>query len=142
MKNRRAFTMIELVFVIVILGILAAIAVPRFAATRDDAHVAKARSTIAAVQSAIVTERQQRLFRGQNRWITSLHVTSQTAEIFDGNGTNELLTYPVKTGTSKGSWSVNGNSYTFNLGSRSATFDYNASTGTFACASGSCNFYE
>ncbi len=32
-----AFTMIELVFVIVVLGILAAVAIPRLAATRDDA---------------------------------------------------------------------------------------------------------
>ena len=32
-----AFTMIELVFVIVILGILAAVAIPKLTATRDDA---------------------------------------------------------------------------------------------------------
>lgn len=36
--NRTAFTMIELVFVIVILGILASFAIPRLAATRDDAE--------------------------------------------------------------------------------------------------------
>lgn len=36
--KRDAFTMIELVFVIVILGILAAVAIPRLAATRDDAQ--------------------------------------------------------------------------------------------------------
>jgi general secretion pathway protein G len=36
--SRNAFTMIELVFVIVILGILAAIAIIRLAATRDDAQ--------------------------------------------------------------------------------------------------------
>ena len=36
---RKAFTMIELVFVIVILGILASVAIPRLAATRDDAEV-------------------------------------------------------------------------------------------------------
>lgn len=39
---RKAFTMIELIFVIVILGVLAAIAMPRLAATRDDAAIARA----------------------------------------------------------------------------------------------------
>ena len=63
MKIRNAFTMIELVFVIVVLGILAAIALPKFAATRDDANVAKAKSTVAAVRSGIINERQARLFR-------------------------------------------------------------------------------
>ncbi len=40
MKNyRHAFTMVELVFVIVIIGILASVAVVKLAATRDDAMV-------------------------------------------------------------------------------------------------------
>ena len=37
---KKAFTMIELIFVIVILGILASVAIPRLAGTRTDAEVA------------------------------------------------------------------------------------------------------
>ena len=37
---KKAFTMIELIFVIVIIGILASVAIPKLTATRDDAVVA------------------------------------------------------------------------------------------------------
>ena len=54
--KRSGFSMIELVFVIVILGVLAAVAVPRFVATRTDAQIATARSDMAAAQKAIVAK--------------------------------------------------------------------------------------
>ena len=47
---KKGFTMIELIFVIVILGILASVAIPRLAATRTDAEVA---ATVANLRTLI-----------------------------------------------------------------------------------------
>ena len=43
---KKGFTMIELIFVIVILGILASVAIPRLAATRTDAEISAAVANI------------------------------------------------------------------------------------------------
>jgi len=52
-KNRKAFTLIELVTVIVILGVLSAVALPVYLDYRADAKVAACKGALGAVRAAI-----------------------------------------------------------------------------------------
>lgn len=137
--------MIELVFVIVVIGILATIAIPRLAATRNDAQIAKGRSDVAAIRAAIVSERQSRLLQGQSSYINKLHRgnAGNFGTLFDTNGTATvtLLQYGITTqNQSDGHWDdtvaqdANNNwEYTFHVMNTDVTFDYNRTNGTFMC---------
>ena len=111
-SSKKAFTMIELVFVIVVIGILSAIAIPKFAATRDDAVITKAKTTIASLRSALSTERQKRILRGQFTPLTSLggSTTAGTPmfDYYDNNSSgSSILEYPIhscSSSTSRGCW--------------------------------------
>ena len=114
-KTKNAFTMIELVFVIVVLGILASIAIPKFSATREDAQISAGRATIAAVRSGIVSERQKHLLQGDTSYVSDL-----------GAGFSAVMKYPAN------NWEKDGNTYTYTVGTDSCEFTYNNTNGTFS----------
>jgi general secretion pathway protein G len=137
-KSRQAFTMLELVFVVAIIGILSAVAIPRFAATRDDAVISKAKATVSSVRNAMATERQKRVLKGTFGSISSLHSGSTLIfNAFDGNTSTPVLEYPPLKCASgaQGCWQVVAGSppqYQYVM-PVSGTVDFNISNNRFDC---------
>jgi len=138
-KVKNAFTMIELIYVIVILGIMAAIALPKMGSSVIHAQVASAKADVMALRSAILNERQKRLMRGQNSYIATL---SSGSTLFGGDSTQgnypQLFKYPKPVSSSN--WSAGATvatggteAYTFTVDSTPVVFTYFQSNGTFTC---------
>ena len=51
--NKRAFTLLELIFIIVIIGILAAVAIPRFGGLTSNSKISSELATASTIQAAI-----------------------------------------------------------------------------------------
>ena len=141
MKSKSAFTMIELIFVIVIIGILASVAIPRLAATRDDAEITKARVVVATIRNALAMERQKRILRGDFTAITAVGSGTKVFDKFsaDKNGDQaDVLEYSVSSSTDGGHWSLEngGADYKFNSGSAGNPI-FVVNSGKFECKTGS-----
>lgn len=142
---KSAFTMIELVFIIVILGILGAVAFPKMAPFMEDAKLARGQSNVSAIRSAIANERSRNMLSGVVAFPQILDDATKDKEgelLFDGNGTTvNILQYPLYSKQSGGNWmKISDNtgatiSYRYYISNtRTVDFTYTKATGIFDCA--------
>jgi MSHA pilin protein MshA len=141
--NQRGFTLIELIVVIVILGILAATALPRFINVSSDARGAAVEGIAGALRSAVALAQARYMATGSN-----------TATTVDMNGTS--VTVNAGTGTPVGTAAGIGAAvqlsgitadYTTptavtlqpNGGSATCQATYNGTTGAVATVKTNCN---
>ena len=90
-SNRKGFTLIELLIVVVIIGILAAIAIPKFAATKDKAKLASVKTDVRNMMTA-----QEAYFSDYATYGTFAQL--QTASNFSLSSGNTAAVTPAASG--------------------------------------------
>ena len=153
---KRGFTLIELIFVIVIIGLLASVAVPKFMQTKASASSSSVKSVVSAVRTAIETKHGEWIInddldasdgytpQGYPQKLDEASANSANENLFNGTSTLPLLKNPIKSCLNNDCWykykaddtdnNVSYYAYKFS-DEENLTMEYNGSNGKFECNS-------
>ena len=92
MQNRKGFTLIELLIVVVIIGILAAIAIPKFANTKEKAVLASMKSDLRNLVTA-----QEAFFSDNQTYATGLAAAQTATLVAFVPSANNVVTFSTVT---------------------------------------------
>ncbi|KAA0215990.1 MAG: prepilin-type N-terminal cleavage/methylation domain-containing protein [Leptolyngbya sp. PLA3] len=74
--GERAFTLVEVLIVVIIIGVLAAVVVPRFAGATDEARTSSLQSVLGGVRSSIASFRTRAVIAGEDPFPTLGELTT------------------------------------------------------------------
>jgi prepilin-type N-terminal cleavage/methylation domain-containing protein len=126
-RGATAFTLIELVTVIVIFGILASVAIPAYLEHRADAKRSTEQQIVGAVRTAIYNRHAKDEITGNASWLTNLDTASPNSPASAISPFfNLVLDAPVT-----GDWTKGSTANTY-VGPTSTTYYYDPDTGRFS----------
>jgi prepilin-type N-terminal cleavage/methylation domain-containing protein len=101
MTSRKGFTLIELLIVVVIIGILAAIAIPKFANTKEKAYIAAMKSDL---KNLVTVE--EAYFADKQTYGTKVLIQAAPYSFAPSGGTNITWDITPAAGGINGGWSA------------------------------------
>jgi prepilin-type N-terminal cleavage/methylation domain-containing protein len=114
--NNKGFTLVELVIIMVILGVLAAVAVPRLGSSIDSSEVAAEEAVVGSMRSALEVWAMEQVVANSTK-----SYPSNPFDALDDKSKNELLST---------NWSYSGgNIYHYRNDGNTESWYYNSSTG-------------
>ena len=119
---KKSFTVLELIFVIVVLGILASLAIPRLFPVITTSKVKKLQSQVSAIRVAISNKYSKNLISGNNQ-CPALEKSTTDNNLFEN-----ILTYPLPKNHGDIKWDGNGTDYNASIGKIVVKFHYDNNT--------------
>ena len=155
---KKSFTLIELIFVIVIIGLLASVAVPKFMQTKASASSSSVKSVVSSIRTAIETKHGEWIInddldssygytpQGYPKKLDEAEANKPNKDLFGGftatKGELQILKNPIKSCLENDCWykykaddtdkNISYYAYRFTEDDN-ITLDYNGSNGKFEC---------